>query len=628
MPVDSLGAGEPLGLAEIGRLVARAAAAAPSMLAGASYLEAANYAAGVEEISRTVEYLQVLSAGTVDRTRTQAIAAADTARASRSRTGTGTGTGKGWVTGWDNGVETLNETDTHWPAGSAPCDTGTMSVTDGRDRVITSPADDGCANTAEFLRQRLRISKSEANRRLALAKDILPASTLTGDTIPAPRQHLATALTPTPTNTSTDTRNTEDSTGPGSEDTGGAGDGVQGTAAACPAVSSRAGTIIALTLNRLQYLTTPEQLALIEENLTTTAATADPDFLTRVARRWADTIDADGTEPSEEALRHTQGAFIRKPRHGLHHIEIFASTDQFEHLSTVMNTATNPRTTTTPIHGTPATANGTGTGTAAATGTNGDGTADSNMWNENTAGPDLDRRTRPQKLLEGLVGAAKIALATNALPATGGNRPHIIATINYQDLFPHHTPISTDAGDNSHTNTRTMTRTGPGTRTGTDPSVSETGSTGTGTGTGNFVFTGPVAAATLRKIACDADIIPAILGTHGELLDLGRKTRLFTPAQRTALTTRDQGCAFPNCTIPAPWCEAHHITYWSHGGPTNTDNGVLLCSGHHHLIHKEQWTITTTNNTPWFTPPKHLDPHQKPQQNTYFKPPPPPTPRE
>lgn len=613
------------------------------MLAGASYLEAANYAAGVEEISRTVEYLQVLSAGTVDRTRTDAIAAADTAR---SRTG------RAWVTGWDNGVETLNETDAHWPAGSAPCDTGTMSVTGGRNRMITSPADDGCANTAEFLRQRLRINKSEANRRLALAKDILPASTLTGDTIPAAREHLATALTPTPTNTSTstDTRNTEDSTGPGGEDTGGAGDGVQGTAAACPAVSSRAGTIIALTLNRLQHLTTPEQLALIEENLTTTAATADPDFLTRVARRWADTIDADGTEPSEEALRHTQGAFIRKPRHGLHHIEIFASTDQFEHLSTVMNTATNPRTTTTttgPIpagtSGTTATGTGTGTGTAAATGTNGTGTTGSQngntqdrIWNENNTGPDLDRRSRPQKQLDGLVGAAKIALATNTLPATGGNRPQIIATINYQDLFPHHnsaatgtgTATSTGIGTDTGTGTGTGTDRGTGTRAGIRSGHGMGTQTGPGTGTGNFVFTGPVAAATMRKIACDADIIPALLGTHGELLDLGRKTRLFTPAQRTALTARDQGCAFPNCTIPAPWCEAHHITYWSHGGPTNTDNGVLLCSGHHHLIHKEQWTITTTNNTPWFTPPNHLDPHQKPQQNTYFKPPPPPTPRE
>jgi hypothetical protein len=277
-----------------------------------------------------------------------------------------------------------------------------------------------------------------------------------------------------------------------------------------------------------------------------------------------------------------------------------------------MNTATNPRTTT------PATGPTPESTTADASGTNRGGTNDgrtgeedrttakTTTWNDNNPGPDLDRRTRPQKQLDGLVGAAKVALATNTLPTTGGNRPQIIATINYQDLLPHHhsTPAGTEASS--------------GTEAGT----------GTTTGTGNFVFTGPVAATTLRKLACDADIIPTLLGTHGELLDLGRKTRLFTPAQRTALTARDQGCAFPNCTIPAPWCEAHHITYWSQGGQTNLNNGVLLCSAHHHLIHKEQWTITTTNNTPWFTPPKHLDPHQKPQQNHYFKPPPPPTPRE
>jgi hypothetical protein len=142
------------------------------------------------------------------------------------------------------------------------------------------------------------------------------------------------------------------------------------------------------------------------------------------------------------------------------------------------------------------------------------------------------------------------------------------------------------------------------------------------------VFTGPVAATTLRKLACHADIIPALLGTHGEILDLGRKTRLFTTTQRLALTARDQGCTFPNCTIPAPWCEAHHITYWSHGGPTNVHNGTLLCTHHHHLIHKEQWTIHTRHGTPWYTPPPHIDPTQQPQQNHYFKPPPPPPQRE
>ncbi|MGO4236431.1 DUF222 domain-containing protein [Pseudarthrobacter sp. YAF2] len=492
--------------------LAGTAVAAPDLLAGATYAEAADFADGVEDLSRTVEYLQILCAGALDRTRAQATTDTATATARAAR------------------------------ACPAP--------------VVFSPADDGCRNTAEFLRLRLRIPIREARRRLTLAQNTLPGTTLTGQPLPPARPHLATALTPA----------TEPLP---------SGDAHQNTHVKPPALSSCAATLITVTLDRLQHHTSPETLRRIEHHLTAAAATTDPDFLARLAQRWTDTIDANGTEPTEEALRHTQGAFIRKPRHGLHHLEIFATTDQYEHLLTVMNTATNPRTA--------------------------------------TSGTDLDRRTRAQKQLDGLITAAKTALATNTLPTTGGNRPQIIATIYYQDLFPTHNP-----GDNTAPHTEPTT-TEPATTNGTGTGTEH----GTPAGTGTFAFTGPVAAATLRKIACDADIIPALLGTHGEILDLGRKTRLFTPAQRTALTARDQGCAFPNCTIPAPWCEAHHITYWSRHGPTTTNNGVLLCS-HHHLIHKENWTITTTHNTPKFIPPPHIDPTQTPQQNHYFKPPPPP----
>jgi hypothetical protein len=168
-------------------------------------------------------------------------------------------------------------------------------------------------------------------------------------------------------------------------------------------------------------------------------------------------------------------------------------------------------------------------GTIAAAGAEaGTGTPDTcqgnNVWQDTDL--DLDRRTRSQKQLDGIIGALKVALSTNRLPTTGGNRPQILATINYQDPLPH-----------------AATAQGPAT---------DAGNTGVGTGAGSFTFTGPVAATTLRKLACDADIIPIFLGTHGEILDLGRKTRLFTPAQRLALTARDQGCTFPNCTIPAP----------------------------------------------------------------------------
>ncbi|UUL76560.1 hypothetical protein NG819_01725 [Pseudarthrobacter sp. Fe7] len=144
------------------------------------------------------------------------------------------------------------------------------------------------------------------------------------------------------------------------------------------------------------------------------------------AVRETDAIDADGTEPTEETLRHTQGAFIRKPRHGLHHLEIFATTDQYEHLLTVMHTATNPRTTT------PNTSPGTGDNPPANNTTE-------HATTEYTALLDLDRRTRAQKQLDGLITAAKAALATNTLPITGGNRPQIIAAIHYQDLFPNPT---------------------------------------------------------------------------------------------------------------------------------------------------------------------------------------------
>ena len=128
------------------------------------------------------------------------------------------------------------------------------------------------------------------------------------------------------------------------------------------------------------------------------------------------------------------------------------------------------------------------------------------------------------------------------------------------------------------------------------------------TGTGTLAFTGPVTAATVRKIACDADIIPVLLGTQGRILDIGRTSRVFPPHIRKAITARDQGCAFPGCTIPAPWCEAHHINYWSQGGTTTTDNGALLCTHHHHLIHKEQWQIQISAGIPWFIPPPHIDP--------------------
>ncbi|MDD9154086.1 DUF222 domain-containing protein [Plantibacter flavus] len=122
----------------------------------------------------------------------------------------------------------------------------------------------------------------------------------------------------------------------------------------------------------------------------------------------------------------------------------------------------------------------------------------------------------------------------------------------------------------------------------------------------------PIGPGTLRRLAADANLIPMILNGPSQVLDLGTSTRLFTRGQKLALAERDGGCAWTGCTHPPSFTEAHHITWWSQGGPTNLDNGILLCPFHHHRIHDDHWTITIQNGVPWFIPPSHIDRHQTP----------------
>lgn len=100
-----------------------------------------------------------------------------------------------------------------------------------------------------------------------------------------------------------------------------------------------------------------------------------------------------------------------------------------------------------------------------------------------------------------------------------------------------------------------------------------------------------ISAGELRRLACGARILPAIMDGDSRVLDLGREKRTHTPAQRRAIAHRDQGCAFPGCDRPPGWCETHHIIPWAVGGPTTVDDGVLLCSRHHHEVHNRGWHL-------------------------------------
>lgn len=166
-------------------------------------------------------------------------------------------------------------------------------------------------------------------------------------------------------------------------------------------------------------------------------------------------------------------------------------------------------------------------------------------------GPD-DERSAAQRMADGLVSIAELALRSHTLPELGGEPAQIIATLPASDLFA---------------------------------SVSDIiGKTGLLNGQ-------PVTITTIRKWACDAGIIPAVLSGDGEVLDLGRKTPTWSPAQRRALRIEDRGCGWPGCQEPLHRCRIHHIDWWSRHGHTTTKRGIHLCPFHHHLVHHTGWNI-------------------------------------
>lgn len=122
--------------------------------------------------------------------------------------------------------------------------------------------------------------------------------------------------------------------------------------------------------------------------------------------------------------------------------------------------------------------------------------------------------------------------------------------------------------------------------------------------------------AQLRRMACDCNALPVVLGSRGETLDIGRASRTVPRRIRRALVHRDVGCTFPGCDRKAKWCQAHHIVHWADGGPTALHNLALVCSAHHRVLHHTDWEVTVINGRPRYVPPEHIDPDRAPRRNT------------
>lgn len=161
------------------------------------------------------------------------------------------------------------------------------------------------------------------------------------------------------------------------------------------------------------------------------------------------------------------------------------------------------------------------------------------------AGPprDGDTRTLRQRRHDALENLCRDWLDNGTIPIVGGEKPHIVLHADLEALQ------------------------------GIAGGLHETEN-------GNIVD-----IETLRMIACDCSVTRIVLGPESEVLDVGRKTRVWSPAQRRAIIARDRHCQGPGCKDRPRHCDIHHEQHWASGGETSIDNSKLLCRPCHTQEH-------------------------------------------
>ncbi|WP_082772463.1 HNH endonuclease signature motif containing protein [Actinoplanes sp. TFC3] len=186
-----------------------------------------------------------------------------------------------------------------------------------------------------------------------------------------------------------------------------------------------------------------------------------------------------------------------------------------------------------------------------------------------------DDRTVAQLRADALVEVCRLAMRTGDLPVHGGEPPQLAVTTAFDTLAGQMRAGTLDSGER-------------------------------------------ISAETVRRLACDARILPLVLGSAGQILNAGRRQRAASGPLRQAVLVRDGGCAFPGCDRPRRWADLHHVIHWSRGGTTDALNLVALCGFHHRVIHDPSsgWRVRMgADQIPDFFAPPWLDPEQKPQRN-------------
>ena len=340
-------------------------------------------------------------------------------------------------------------------------------------------------------------------------------------------------------------------------------------------MSARAAAIIASGIDRVADFADAADIEQAEHALIELARSLTTRQLTRLVREIADRFDVDGAEPREEHLRERASVTVRQRPDGLTRIIADLHPEAAGFFLTALDARTAPRRL-------------------------------PRFVNADT-GPD-----------DVIVGDLSEPNLFDARPfATSPFATSPFAT-NSTDPTAELRSLSQRRADALADMARESLAADPGSVAGTAVTMLVTVSLDaltSGMGTASVAgIDEPICAGTARRLAASAELIPVVLGTRSEPLDVGRSLRLFTEAQRRALAVRDGGCIWPGCDAPPAWCEVAHLDPWILGGPTNLDNGALMCSAHHHRFDRDGWALRRDDGIPYLIPPPWLDATRTPRR--------------
>ncbi|MFG1905368.1 DUF222 domain-containing protein [Kribbella sp. NPDC048928] len=446
----------------------------------------------------------------------------------------------------------------------------------------------GAGDTARFLSKRYRIDLPKARRtvRLATALDKHPATAAAMPDPAAPYADPATAR-PTPTEESADA----------TEHSGSGGWRVH---------PDQAEAIISV-LAKVPASVPIENVDFAEQRLIDLAATHTPQQLREAGKPILAILDPDGPEPSEKQAYARESLTWKNSDQGVK-FQGFLACENAELFRTVIHSGAKPRKT---VDGEPDPRPWSKRQADALT------TALSNALNAtpgsraNTARPSDNGSSNA-----GTANVHKTEPLEGVAAATDESDP---ATASAQDSLPgveesSMSNPSSAAPDAAGANPDVGVVAGHGPKTHISVTIDYNDlKSAVSHATGTLMFGDTLSAATVRRLACDAELLPIVLGSKSQPLDVGTAQRLVTQPMRRALNARDKGCVA--CGAPPTQCEAHHLKHWVGGGITAVSNLVLLCKRDHIDLHSGHWTIQIIDDVvhvtrPTWTTPSPIPPNK------------------